>query len=110
MSDSILDTTFFLNSEMSLRWAITLLHFLWQGCLIGLAAMALARLFRNQTATLRYWLHSIALLACPMCVAITFSLVTVPESLPGNRSTANEQVHSASERQEGGESLPVDIP
>jgi|GEM_PF-2862120 len=110
MSDSILDTTFFLNSEMSLRWAITLLHFLWQGCLIGLAAMALSRLFRNQSATLRYWLHSIALLACPTCVAITFSLVTVPESLPGNRSTANEQAHSASERQEGGESLPVDVP
>ena len=109
MSDSMVDTAFF-GSEMSLRWAITLLHFLWQGCLVGLAAMALARLFRNQSATLRYWLHSIALLACPMCVAITFSLVTVPESLRGNRSMVNEQAHSEGELHDSSEFLPADVP
>ena len=32
MSDSSVDALFFLNSEMSLRWVMTLLHFLWQGC------------------------------------------------------------------------------
>ena len=69
MSDSILDTTIFLNSEMSLRWAITLLHFLWQGCLIGLAATALTRLFKNQSTAIRHWLHAVALLACPLTVA-----------------------------------------
>ncbi len=37
-----------LSPEMSLRWGLTLLHFLWQGALIGLLAFVAARLLRHQ--------------------------------------------------------------
>ena len=81
MSDSIFDSLFFLNPEMALRWTITLLHFLWQGCVIGVVATAVSRLLKNHAASSRYGLHAVALLACPICVAATFSLVTVPADL-----------------------------
>jgi beta-lactamase regulating signal transducer with metallopeptidase domain len=64
----------------SIRWGLTLLHFLWQGAIIGLLAFVAARLLRNQSASVRYWLNAAALLACPMCVAWTFAVVEVPES------------------------------
>jgi len=108
MSDSIVDALFLLNSEMSLRWMITLLHFLWQGCVIGLMATAVSLLLKSCEASLRYWLHAIAMLACPVCVAVTFSLVTVPESLLGNRGVEIDPA-VAFEFSTGGV-LPADVP
>jgi beta-lactamase regulating signal transducer with metallopeptidase domain len=64
----------------SICWGLTLLHFLWQGAIIGLLGFVAARLLRNQSASVRYWLNAAALLACPMCVAWTFAVVEVPES------------------------------
>jgi beta-lactamase regulating signal transducer with metallopeptidase domain len=64
----------------SIRWGLTLLHFLWQGAFIGLLALVAAKLLRNHSAALRYWLHATALLACPICVAWTFAAVEVPET------------------------------
>ena len=64
----------------SIRWGLTLLHFLWQGAFIGLLALVAARLLRNHSAALRYWLHAVALIACPICVAWTFATVEVPET------------------------------
>ncbi|HQX52015.1 MAG TPA: M56 family metallopeptidase, partial [Planctomycetaceae bacterium] len=87
MSDSMVDSLFLLDSEMSLRWTITLLHFLWQGCVIGLVAVIISQLLGHHAASIRYWLNVIALLACPICVAATFSLVTVPESLLASNIT-----------------------
>ena len=64
----------------SVRWGLTLLHFLWQGAIIGLLALVVARLLRNQSASIRYWLNAAALIACPICVAWTFATVEVPET------------------------------
>ncbi len=67
-------------SVISIRWGLTLLHFLWQGAIIGLLAFAAAKLLRSHSATIRYWLNAAALLACPICVAWTFAVVEVPKS------------------------------
>ncbi len=68
------------NNLISIRWGLTLLHFLWQGAIIGLLALVAARLLRNHSASVRYWLNAAALLACPICVAWTFATVEVPET------------------------------
>lgn len=108
MSDFTVDALFLLNSEMSLRWMITMLHFLWQGCVIGTVATSVSFLLKNNAASLRYWVHAIALLACPVFVAATFSLVTVPESLLGGRGVEIDSA-VASESSAGGV-LPADVP
>ena len=41
-----------LGGEFNLRWIITLLHFLWQGCLDGLVATGLGSVLRNASASL----------------------------------------------------------
>lgn len=69
-----------LSSELSIRWGLTLLHFLWQGALIGVLVFVAAGLLRHQTAVVRYWLHTVALMACPLSVAMTFALVEIPEA------------------------------
>jgi len=77
-------------SEISIRWGLTLLHFLWQAAIIGLLALFAARLLRSQSASVRYWLNAAALLACPICVAWTFAVVNVPASW---RVVSNQQSH-----------------
>ncbi|MFO0999577.1 MAG: M56 family metallopeptidase [Planctomycetaceae bacterium] len=64
----------------SIRWGLTLLHFLWQGAIIGLMALVVTKLLRNHSAAVRYWLNVMALLACPICVAWTFASVEVPRT------------------------------
>lgn len=81
-----------LSPDLSIRWGLTLLHFLWQGAIIGLLALVAARLLRSQLASVRYWLHAAALMACPMCVAWTFAVVEVPESW---RVSSSQQSHGS---------------
>ncbi len=83
-----------LSPEMSIRWGLTLLHFLWQGALVGALAFVAAKLLRHQAAVVRYWLNSVALMACPLCVALTFALVEVPDdfrvsALPESTAVSN---------------------
>ena len=77
MSD-VLSSWLGLSPDVSIRWGLTLLHFLWQGAVIGLLAFVAATLLRNHSAAIRYWLHAVALLACPVSVAMTFAMVEVP--------------------------------
>ncbi|MCA9038102.1 MAG: M48 family metalloprotease [Planctomycetaceae bacterium] len=81
-----------LSHDVSICWGITLLHFLWQGAVIGLLALVASRLLRSQSASMRYWLNAVALLACPICVACTFAVVDVPESWQVN---SNQQSHGS---------------
>ena len=81
-----------LSHDVSICWGITLLHFLWQGAVIGLLALVASRLLRSQSASIRYWLNAVALLACPICVACTFAVVDVPESWQVN---SNQQSHGS---------------
>ena len=67
-----------LGEELSLRWIITLLHFLWQGTVLGLVAAVVGSLLQNASASIRYSLYSMALLSLPLCVAVTFVFIKVP--------------------------------
>lgn len=69
-----------------LAWA--LVHFLWQGALIGLAAFALTRVAR--TAVARYTIGVAALAAMLAAPAITVVVLssTYPTTLPSTSSTA----------------------
>lgn len=78
--NDVLSSWFDLSDDVSIRWGLTLLHFLWQGTLVGLLAFPAAKLLRNQSAGLRYMLHAVALLACPLCVALTFALAEIPST------------------------------
>ena len=69
-----------LSNELCLRLALTLLHFLWQGLLVGAAAMLGARLLRTATASTRYMVFTTALLLLPVCVVITFQCIELPPS------------------------------
>ena len=79
----------------SIRWGLTLLHFLWQGAIIGLLALVAARLLRNHSASVRYWLNAVALLACPICVAWTFATVEVPETWQATSDQHNQESRNA---------------
>lgn len=80
------------HSLASIRWGLTLLHFLWQGAIVGLIAFLAEKLLRNHSASVRYWLNAVALLVCPICVAWTFTTVDVPESW---RVSSNQQSHAS---------------
>ncbi len=70
-----------LGDDVSVRWLITLLHFLWQGAVVGGVVAIAGRLLRGASARPRYALYSAALLSLPVCVAVTFCVVDVPASL-----------------------------
>jgi len=74
----------------SLGW--TLLHFLWQGALIGLAYAAMRWLFPAQRPEARYAAGLIALALMAACPALTLSII-YPQSL----AEANEAVPLAAD-------------
>ncbi len=68
------------GGEFCLRWSIALLHFLWQGAVIGVLVFAAGRLLRARSAQARYMLYSTVLVSLPVCLAVTFATVDVPPS------------------------------
>jgi bla regulator protein BlaR1 len=56
----------------ALGW--TLVHFLWQGCLIALIYWLICALAPRHAATLRYWTGLAGMLLCLFTVALTFAL------------------------------------
>ena len=60
------------SDETCLRWVATLLHFLWQGAVIGIVVLIGEVLLRGRAAASRYMLNAAALLCMPICVALTF--------------------------------------
>ena len=117
------------GGELCLRWSIALLHFLWQGAVIGVLVVAAGRLLRARSARARYLLYSIALLSLPVCLAVTFatldvppsmramvadSRATAPDSASGNRDIGPASPHgeplpsvSAPGETNGGDEFPV---
>lgn len=71
-----------LDEELSLRWIITLLHFLWQGTVVGLVAAVVVRSLRHASASMRHSIYAMALLSLPLCMAVTFVFIQVPSVLP----------------------------
>ena len=58
-----------------LRLTETLLHFLWEGLLIGVSTACLAWLCRNGSARLRYGVHFASLALMALSVPVTFLLI-----------------------------------
>ena len=65
-------------ADLSVRWMVILLHFLWQGTVIGLAVVLVARLLRKAAARVRYALYWAGLVSLPICIAVTAGVVDVP--------------------------------
>ena len=60
------------------RVMLTLLHFLWQGTLIGIACGLLLRCMRESHASSRYIVACVSLLALPFVFVLMFCAVNVP--------------------------------
>jgi WD40 repeat protein/beta-lactamase regulating signal transducer with metallopeptidase domain len=77
---SQLDVTFvarLLEPALALRLTLTLLHFLWQGALLGVVALAADRALRRASSRSRYALFVGILLAMGAALPATFLLVRV---------------------------------
>ncbi|MFM9962440.1 MAG: M56 family metallopeptidase, partial [Planctomycetaceae bacterium] len=69
-----------IDPSFSYRLIATLMHFLWQGCLVALLAVVGDGLLSRASACRRYALHVAALAIMVACVAITFSQIEFPGS------------------------------
>ena len=72
-----MDTTWldFMDRMWCLRFVETLLHFLWQGCVVALVVLLLGRLLRSASARIRYALNLAALISMVACLPITYRLL-----------------------------------
>jgi hypothetical protein len=66
-----------LGGSLSLRLAITLLHFVWQGLAVAFLAAGVCRWLAPLGPRGRYAIHVSALLVMAACVPVTFALVDV---------------------------------
>lgn len=69
------------GSAWSTRLAEVLLHFLWQGLAIALAAWVMAVATRRVGANWRYRVYTTALLGMALCVPVTFGVVTARDGV-----------------------------
>ena len=87
-----------LGKDLAQAAGWTLLHFVWQGCLIAFLPVISQALSPRQSARLRYGTACLALLMMAVTPLITFSLLEVPgapasglvlnpEPLPANPSS-----------------------
>lgn len=70
-----------LDSPILYSLALTLLHFLWQGCLIALVLKCLLSITSYKKPQLRYLWAAIALIVCLISPIATFSLIYTPNYL-----------------------------
>ena len=71
-----------------LTW--TLIHFLWQGLAVALAAKMLLSVLPIRRAEHRYLIHLAALIVMAACPIVTFSLTQTPEAVVAPSATASE--------------------
>src|SRR5687767_939392 len=86
--------TWILDDSFSTRLTVALLHFLWQGCCVGLVVWICGTLLGAATARLRYSLNVASLLVMAACLPLTFLLVGNPASVPTG-PVASEPVNAA---------------
>lgn len=82
--------------DFSLRVAVTLLHFLWQGCAIGVLVFMANRMLASVSASSRYALHTAALLLLPFCAVVTFAVAELPSNWRAAATDASVATLSAS--------------
>ena len=64
--------------QQAIRLSLTLLHFVWQGVLVGLVAAVALTCFRRKSASTRYLIACVAFFGLPLLAAATFWLVEKP--------------------------------
>ena len=71
-----------ISQQTIYRLGLTLLHFLWQGAAVAILLAVLLRVLRKSSANLRYVIACIALALVVLAPAVTFRLVSVPNTTP----------------------------
>ena len=66
------------DQAICVRLTETLLHFVWEGLVIGLGTIVAAWLFRTATSRTRYTIHAIAFVLLALSAPITFLLIDSP--------------------------------
>lgn len=66
-----------LEPALAVRLTLTLLHFLWQGALLGLVAFAADRALRRASSPVRYAVFAGVLVAMGAALPVTFALIHV---------------------------------
>jgi len=86
-----------LESPFAQRLAWTLLHFLWQGALLGLVAWTGFTLLRRRSPRVRYALGCACLLACLASAASTLAIQPLPaaSAVPADGGIAPPSIHEA---------------
>jgi bla regulator protein BlaR1 len=87
LADLMLDNTII----SALGW--TLVHFLWQGCLIALVYWLVCALAPRHATGLRYWAGLCGMLFSLLAVVLTFSLCYAPEASFGPQPAAAQAVN-----------------
>lgn len=64
--------------QQAIRLSLTLLHFVWQGVLVGVVAAIALACFNRKSANTRYLIACVAFFGLPLLAAATFWLVEVP--------------------------------
>lgn len=68
-----------LNNSLVSALGWTLVHFLWQGCLVALVYWLICALAPRHAASLRYWTGLAGMFLCLLSVLVTFALSYGPE-------------------------------
>ena len=67
----------FLSQPICRRFALTLLHFLWQGLAVAVLAVAIVRAFRIKHGNGRYAAYLLAFAAMVVCPVVTFTIIDI---------------------------------
>ncbi|MBW8016508.1 MAG: M48 family metalloprotease [Planctomycetes bacterium] len=67
----------FLSQPICRRFALTLLHFLWQGLAVAFLAVAVVRAFRIKHGNGRYAAYLLAFAAMVVCPVVTFTMIDI---------------------------------
>lgn len=80
-----MDLLTWLDESFPLRFALTLLHFLWQGCVVTLVVLFAGWMLRRASAGWRYLINVAAMLLMVACLPVTFAFVDVSHVSWGSR-------------------------
>ena len=83
-----------LEPALSLRLTLTLLHFLWQGALLGLAAFAADRVLSGASSRTRYAAFVGILAAMGAALPTTFLLIRIAEPQQQSRHRTRADVRT----------------
>ncbi len=72
---------YFISNPYFTSLALTLIHFIWQGCLVALALKVALTITSQKNPQLRYAFASIAMLSCLALPVITFAVIYQPNNI-----------------------------